>query len=160
MAIAVLVLAAVVAIRLIFEFVAGIISAVLWILVVVALVVAALWARSTLKSTSRKRGDRRDRAGQNQRQIEPLRRLLLVRDWVRATVAPRRRCGRNNRAELARRQLVALYSPHPPTFSPRDGELPLRRQQLRRLRHADARDSVIHCLAGRGESRPDGRASA
>ena len=41
-AIAVLVLAAVVAIRLIFEFVAGIISAVLWILVVVALVVAAL----------------------------------------------------------------------------------------------------------------------
>nr|MBA3408541.1 hypothetical protein [Solirubrobacterales bacterium] len=50
MAIAVLVLAAVVAIRLIFGFVAGIISAALWILVVVALVVAALWARSTLKS--------------------------------------------------------------------------------------------------------------
>jgi len=85
-AIAVLVLAAVVAIRLIFGFVAGIISAALWILVVVALVVAALWARSTLKSTSRKRGDRRDRAGQNQRQIEPLRRLLLVGDCWRATV--------------------------------------------------------------------------
>ena len=64
MAIAVLVLAAVVAIRLIFGFVAGIISAALWILVVVALVVAALWARSTPQSARRKRGDRRDRAGQ------------------------------------------------------------------------------------------------
>ena len=50
MAIAVLVLAAVVAIRLIFGFVAGIISAALWILVVVALVVAALWARDRRRS--------------------------------------------------------------------------------------------------------------
>ena len=58
-AIAVLVLVAVVAIRLIFGFVAGIISAALWILVVVALVVAALWARSTLKSASRKRAVKR-----------------------------------------------------------------------------------------------------
>jgi len=89
-AIAVLVLAAVVAIRLIFGFVAGIISAALWILVVVALVVAALWARSTPKSARRKRGDRRDRAGQNQRQIEPLGRLLLVRDCVCATVVSSR----------------------------------------------------------------------
>ncbi len=59
MAIGVLVLAAVVAIRLIFGFVAGIISAALWILVVVALVVAALWARSTLKSAKRERAVKR-----------------------------------------------------------------------------------------------------
>jgi beta-lactamase regulating signal transducer with metallopeptidase domain len=52
LAVLVLVLVAVVAIRL----VVGLVSAVLWILVVAALVVAGLWARSTLKSAKRRRG--------------------------------------------------------------------------------------------------------
>jgi beta-lactamase regulating signal transducer with metallopeptidase domain len=55
LAILVLVLVAVVAIRL----VVSVVSAVLWILVVAALVVAGLWARSTLKSAKRKRSVRR-----------------------------------------------------------------------------------------------------
>jgi beta-lactamase regulating signal transducer with metallopeptidase domain len=52
LAVLVLVLVAVVAIRL----VVGLVSAVLWILVVAALVAAGLWARSTLKSGKRRRG--------------------------------------------------------------------------------------------------------
>ena len=52
LAILVLVLVAVVAIRL----VVGLASAVLWIVVVTALVAGALWARSTLKSANRRRG--------------------------------------------------------------------------------------------------------
>jgi beta-lactamase regulating signal transducer with metallopeptidase domain len=52
LAVLVLVLVAVVAIRL----VVGLVSAVLWILVVAALVAAGLWARSTLKSAKRRHG--------------------------------------------------------------------------------------------------------
>jgi uncharacterized membrane protein len=56
LAVLVLVLVAVVAIRLVVGLVVGVVSAVLWILVVAALVVAGLWARSTLKSAKRRRG--------------------------------------------------------------------------------------------------------
>ena len=52
LAVLVLVLVAVVAIRL----VVGFVSAFLWILVVVALVAAGLWARATLKSAKNRRG--------------------------------------------------------------------------------------------------------
>jgi hypothetical protein len=55
LAVLVLVLVAVVAIRL----VVSAVSAVLWILVVAALVAAGLWARSTLKSAKRKRSVQR-----------------------------------------------------------------------------------------------------
>ena len=56
LAILVLVLVAVVAIRLAVGLVVGLVSAVLWIVVVAALVVGALWARSTLKSAKKRRG--------------------------------------------------------------------------------------------------------
>jgi hypothetical protein len=56
LAILVLVLVAAVAIRLLVGVVAGLVTAVLWILVAVALVAAGLWARSTLKSTKRRSG--------------------------------------------------------------------------------------------------------
>jgi uncharacterized protein (DUF58 family) len=59
LAILVLVIVAVVAIRLAVGFVVGLVSAVLWILVVAALVAAGLWARSTLKSAKRKRSVQR-----------------------------------------------------------------------------------------------------
>ena len=55
LAILVLVLGVVVAIRL----AVGLVSGVLWILVVAALVIAGLWARSTLKSGKRERSARR-----------------------------------------------------------------------------------------------------
>ena len=55
LAILVLLLVAVVAIRLVVGLVAGIVFAVAWILVVVALVAAGLWARSTLKFGKRRR---------------------------------------------------------------------------------------------------------
>ena len=55
LAILVLVLVAVVAIRLAVGLVVGFVSAVLWILVVVALVAGALWARSTLRSAKNRR---------------------------------------------------------------------------------------------------------
>ncbi len=55
LAILVLVLVAVVAIRLVVGFVAGLVSAVLWIFVLAALVAAGLWAWSTLKSGRRRR---------------------------------------------------------------------------------------------------------
>jgi len=55
LAILVLVLVAVVAIRL----VVGFVSSILWILVIAALVVAGLWARSTLKSGRRERSVKR-----------------------------------------------------------------------------------------------------
>lgn len=58
LAILVLVLVAVVAIRLAVGLIVGLVSAVLWILVVAALVAAGLWARSTLKSARRRRGVR------------------------------------------------------------------------------------------------------
>jgi hypothetical protein len=59
LAIAILVLVAVVAIRLAVGLVVGLVSAVLWILVIVALVAAGLWARSTLQSGKRKRSVKR-----------------------------------------------------------------------------------------------------
>jgi threonine/homoserine/homoserine lactone efflux protein len=59
LAVAVLVLVAVAALRLAVGFVVGLVSAVLWILCVAAVVIAALWARSTLKSAKRQRGLKR-----------------------------------------------------------------------------------------------------
>jgi hypothetical protein len=56
LAILVLALVAVVAIRLVVGLVVGLVSTVLWILVATALVAAGLWARSTLKSAKRRRG--------------------------------------------------------------------------------------------------------
>jgi hypothetical protein len=58
-AVLVLVLVAVVAIRLVVGLVVGLVSAVLWIVVVAALVLAGLWARSTLKSAKGERNLRR-----------------------------------------------------------------------------------------------------
>jgi hypothetical protein len=55
LAVLVLVIVAIVAIRLAVGLVVGFISAVLWIAVLVALVAAVLWARSTLKGAKRKR---------------------------------------------------------------------------------------------------------
>ncbi len=54
-AIVVLVVVAVIAVRLAFGAIAGLIQAVLWIGILVALVVAALWARRTLKGGRRQR---------------------------------------------------------------------------------------------------------
>jgi uncharacterized membrane protein len=51
----VLLIAAVIAVRLVFGFVAGLVSAVLWLAVVVALVAGVLWARRTLKGGRRER---------------------------------------------------------------------------------------------------------
>jgi hypothetical protein len=56
LAVLVLGLVAVVAIRLVLGLVVGLVSGVLWIVVVAALVAAGLWARSTLKSARRRRG--------------------------------------------------------------------------------------------------------
>ena len=56
LAVLVLVLVALVAIRLVVGVVVGLVSAVAWILVVAALVAAGLWARSTLKSAKRRHG--------------------------------------------------------------------------------------------------------
>ena len=56
LAILVLVLVAVVAIRLAVGLVVGFVMAVLWILVLAALVAGVLWARSTLKSAKGRRG--------------------------------------------------------------------------------------------------------
>jgi hypothetical protein len=58
----VLVVIAVVALRLAVGFVAGLVSAVFWIAVVIALVAAALWARSTLKSSRSERRVKRSSA--------------------------------------------------------------------------------------------------
>lgn len=55
LAILVLLIVAVVAVRLAVGIVVGFVSAILWIVVVVALIVAFLWARSTLKGGRRKR---------------------------------------------------------------------------------------------------------
>jgi uncharacterized membrane protein len=60
-AVAVLVVVAVIALRLVVGFVAGIFSALLWIVTIVALIVAFLWARSTLKSGKRERSVKRSR---------------------------------------------------------------------------------------------------
>jgi hypothetical protein len=56
LAVLVLVLVAVVAIRLVAGVVFGLITAVAWILVIVALVAAGLWARSALKSARHRHG--------------------------------------------------------------------------------------------------------
>ena len=63
-ALAVLVLAvvAVLALRLAAGFVVGVVSAVFWVVVAVVLIVAALWARSTLKSARRQRPLKRSSA--------------------------------------------------------------------------------------------------
>jgi uncharacterized protein (DUF58 family) len=58
-AILVLVAVAAIAIRLAVGVVAGLVSAVLWILILVALVAAVLWARSTLKSAKKPRAVKR-----------------------------------------------------------------------------------------------------
>jgi Flp pilus assembly protein TadB len=55
LAILVLVVVAVVALRLVIGFVTGLVTALLWIVVVAVLVGAVLWARSTLKSATRRR---------------------------------------------------------------------------------------------------------
>jgi uncharacterized protein (DUF58 family) len=64
LAILVLVVVAVLALRLAVGFVVGVVSAVFWIGVVAVLIVAALWARSTLKSARSQRRVKRssDRA--------------------------------------------------------------------------------------------------
>ncbi len=59
LAVLVLVLVAAVAIRLAVGLVVGFVSTVLWILVIAALVIAGLWARSTLKSGKRERSVKR-----------------------------------------------------------------------------------------------------
>ena len=58
-AVLVLLVAAVIAIRLAVGLVVGAISAVFWIVVVVALVAGVLWARSTLKSAKKERAVKR-----------------------------------------------------------------------------------------------------
>ena len=63
-AVLVLLIVAVVAIRLAVGLVVGAISAVLWIVVLGALVVGALWARSTLKSAKRERAVKRGGGGE------------------------------------------------------------------------------------------------
>jgi FtsZ-interacting cell division protein ZipA len=62
LAILVLVVVAIVAIRVAVGVVVGLVSAVLWIVVVIALVAAGLWARSTLKSAKRNRAVKRSPA--------------------------------------------------------------------------------------------------
>jgi uncharacterized membrane protein len=62
LAVLVLVLVAAVALRLAVGLVVGFVSAVFWILVVVASVVAVLWARSALKSAKPERGVKRSSA--------------------------------------------------------------------------------------------------
>jgi hypothetical protein len=61
-AVLVLLVVAAVAIRLAVGLVVGAVTAVLWIVVLGALVVAALWARSTLKSANRRRSVKRSSA--------------------------------------------------------------------------------------------------
>ena len=63
-AVLVLVLAAVVALRLVVGVVVGLVSVVWWILVAAAVVVAVLWARSTLRSANHRREVRRSSAGE------------------------------------------------------------------------------------------------
>jgi uncharacterized membrane protein len=64
LAVLVLLIVAIVAIRLAVGLVVGVISAVLWIVVIVALVAAVLWARSTLKSGKRDRAVKRGPSGE------------------------------------------------------------------------------------------------
>jgi uncharacterized membrane protein len=59
LAILVLVVVAIIAIRLAVGVVVGLVSAVLWIVVIIALIAAVLWARSTLKSSKRNRSVKR-----------------------------------------------------------------------------------------------------
>ena len=60
-AVLVLLVAAAIAIRLVVGFVAGLLTTILWIVGLLALLVAILWARSTLKSAKRDRGAKRER---------------------------------------------------------------------------------------------------
>ncbi len=63
LAVLVLLAVAAVAIRLAVGLVVGLVSAVLWIVVVVALAGAGVWAWSTLKSAQRERAVKRSSAG-------------------------------------------------------------------------------------------------
>jgi uncharacterized protein (DUF58 family) len=58
-AVLVLVIVAAIALRLIVGFLAGVAMFVFWVLVIVALVAAGLWARSTLRSAKRGRQERK-----------------------------------------------------------------------------------------------------
>lgn len=58
LAVLVLVIVAVLAVRI----VVGVLSAVFWIVAVVALIIAALWAVATLKGAKRERGEKRERS--------------------------------------------------------------------------------------------------
>ena len=60
-AIVVLVVVALIAIRLAIGLVVGAISAVFWLIVVVAAVIGFFWARGTLRAAKRDRQDRRER---------------------------------------------------------------------------------------------------
>ena len=64
LAVLVLVLVAAVTLRLAVGLVVGFVSAVFWILVVAASVVAVLWARSTLKSAKRQHSVKRSSASE------------------------------------------------------------------------------------------------
>jgi hypothetical protein len=55
LAVLVLLIVAIVAIKLVVGFVVGLVTAILWIVVIAALVAAGLWARSTLKGGKRRR---------------------------------------------------------------------------------------------------------
>ena len=59
LAIVVLIIVAAIALKLAVGFVAGILSFVFWVVVIVALVAAFFWARSTLKSGKRERSVKR-----------------------------------------------------------------------------------------------------
>jgi hypothetical protein len=62
LAVLVLVLLALVAVRLVVGLIVGLVSAVAWIVLLVVLVAAGLWARSTLKSANRGRRMKRPRS--------------------------------------------------------------------------------------------------
>jgi UPF0716 family protein affecting phage T7 exclusion len=64
LAVLVVMLVAVIAIRIAVGVVVGLVSTVLWIAVAVALVAAVLWARSTLKSGKRQRSVKRPAGGE------------------------------------------------------------------------------------------------
>jgi type VI protein secretion system component VasK len=64
LAVVLLLVVAIVALRLVVGVVAGLVTAALWIFVLVALAVAVLWARSTLKSAKRERRVKRSPAGE------------------------------------------------------------------------------------------------
>jgi hypothetical protein len=64
LAVLLLVIAAAIAIRLVVGVVFGLVHAVLWLLIAVALIAAVRWSRSTLKSAKRDRAVKRGHAGE------------------------------------------------------------------------------------------------